>query len=222
MHIPSLYCSFLNFFCLFDESELIQLASYSVKAILDANRNSLMLLDLKFSIGTLGIAAGTLLSALYGMNLKNFIEESDLGFGAVSGACFVATVIVCIYGLLKLRKVQRVRMWPEGRDFPQLSHRDVAVSGRRNWQYDSIEPMLAALPGEGRIERMRRFKEVSSAARNLDSRRFESMRDGSGARRGGSHSRNQPSPSAVKTPPRSEVVAEDKIVSAVEPVISKA
>lgn len=82
-----------------------------MKAILDANRNSLMLLDLKFSIGTLGLATGTLFSALYGMNLKNFIEESDLGFGAVSVGCFGLTAIVCVYGLSKLRKLQRVRMW---------------------------------------------------------------------------------------------------------------
>ncbi|KAL8684748.1 MAG: hypothetical protein Q9218_008155, partial [Villophora microphyllina] len=78
-----------------------------VKAILDANRNSLMLLDLKFSIGTLGIGSGAFIASLYGMNLKNFIEESDLGFIGVSGASFIFAAIVCSYGLGKLRKVQR-------------------------------------------------------------------------------------------------------------------
>lgn len=73
-----------------------------------------MLLELKFSIGTLGLATGTLISAFYGMNLKNFIEESDLGFLGVSGACLIASGIVCAYALSKLRKVQRVRMWGEG------------------------------------------------------------------------------------------------------------
>jgi hypothetical protein len=38
-----------------------------------------MLLDLKFSIGTLGIGSGAFVAALYGMNLKNFIEDSELG-----------------------------------------------------------------------------------------------------------------------------------------------
>ncbi|KAF2155699.1 cora-domain-containing protein [Myriangium duriaei CBS 260.36] len=85
-----------------------------VKAILDANRNSLMLLDLKFSIGTLGIGAGTFIAALYGMNLKSFIEESDFGFPLVSLTCFVLSVVACVYGLRKLRKVQRVSMWGEG------------------------------------------------------------------------------------------------------------
>lgn len=141
-----------------------------VKAILDANRNSLMLLDLKFSIGTLGLAAGTLVSALYGMNLKNFIEESDFGFGAVSVTCFFSSIIVSLYGLAKLRKVQRVRMWGEGMDtagIGPLQNRSLALSNRGNWRSDAIEPMLAGLPGEARSERMRRFKEAvkSNAAK---------------------------------------------------------
>lgn len=91
----------------------------SVKAILDANRNSLMLLDLKFSIGTLGIGSGAFVAALYGMNLKNFMEESSTGFWGITGGCSVFAAIVCVYGLTKLRKVQRVSMWGEsGRKGP--------------------------------------------------------------------------------------------------------
>ncbi|KAI9809317.1 MAG: magnesium ion transporter [Sarcosagium campestre] len=84
-----------------------------VKAILDANRNSLMLLDLKFSIGTLGIGSGAFIAALYGMNLKNFLEDSDFGFLGVSAWSFLFAAAVCGYGLVKLRKVQRVSMWGE-------------------------------------------------------------------------------------------------------------
>jgi len=84
-----------------------------VKAILDANRNSLMLLDLKFSIGTLGIGSGAFVASLYGMNLKNFIEESDLGFIGVTGWSFVFAAVVCSIGLKKLRRVQRVSMFGE-------------------------------------------------------------------------------------------------------------
>ncbi|KAG0157308.1 hypothetical protein PDIDSM_4493 [Penicillium digitatum] len=140
-----------------------------VKAILDANRNSLMLMDLKFSIGTLGLATGTLFSALYGMNLKNFIEESDFGFGGVSVICFALTGLVCVYGLSKLRKLQRVRMWGEsgvGCDtFAPLSPKRNALGGNRNnWRADSIEPVWGSLPGEGRPERMRRLKENAAAA----------------------------------------------------------
>lgn len=82
-----------------------------VKAILDANRNSLMLLELRFSIFTLGLGAGTFVAALYGMNLKNFLEESDIGFTGISAWCTVFGICVCAWGLTKLRRVQRVSMW---------------------------------------------------------------------------------------------------------------
>jgi hypothetical protein len=82
-----------------------------VKAILDANRNALMLLELRFSVWTLGLGAGTFIAALYGMNLKNFIEESDAGFVGISVTCAVASVFVLVYGLKILRRVQRVSMW---------------------------------------------------------------------------------------------------------------
>ena len=124
-----------------------------VKAILDANRNSLMLLELKFSIGTLGLAAGTLIAGLYGMNLKNFIEESDVAFAAVSTSCFALSAVVAIYGMRKLRKVQKVRMWGEGYG-PQLN------SGRGNWRNEAMEHAgLGALPEESRIERIKRQRQ---------------------------------------------------------------
>lgn len=82
----------------------------SIRAILDANRNSLMLLDLKFSVGTLGLAMGTFLAGLYGMNLENFIEETNWGFGAVTAVSSFFSLVVCWYGLVKLRKVQRVKI----------------------------------------------------------------------------------------------------------------
>lgn len=107
-----------------------------VKAILDANRNELMLLELKFSIGTLGLAGGTLIAGLYGMNLNNFIEETDWGFGSVSIVCFAISGIVCVYGMRKLRKVQKVRMWGEGLDVFNGRPR---VGGRGNWRNEAVE-----------------------------------------------------------------------------------
>ena len=105
-----------------------------------------MLLDLKFSIGTLGIGSGAFVAALYGMNLKNFMEDSDLGFLGISACSFVFAAIVCSYGLTKLRKVQRVSMWGE--------------QGRRSrGSWRDVDPM-PALPGESRIERVKRLKEV--------------------------------------------------------------
>ncbi|KUJ23527.1 cora-domain-containing protein [Mollisia scopiformis] len=127
-----------------------------VKAILDANRNSLMVLDLKFSIGTLGMGSGAFIAALYGMNLKNFMEESDLGFLGVAGWSFVLSAFVCTYGLTKLRKVQRVSMWGEG--------------GRRgrNWRDEDLDRAIVHREIEaGRAEtreRHRKMKEQRLAA----------------------------------------------------------
>lgn len=128
-----------------------------------------MLLDLKFSIGTLGLATGTLFAGLYGMNLKNFIEESDFGFGGVSVVCFGITGIVCLYGLAKLRKLQRVRMWGEagvgGDSLGPLTTRSGNLPGHRyNWRAESIEPVWGGLPGEKRAERMKRFRDGAAAA----------------------------------------------------------
>jgi len=73
-----------------------------------------MLLDLRFSILTLSITAGTFVAALYGMNLKNFIEDSDLGFPIISTWCTVFGFGVLIWGLTRLRRVQRLSMWGHG------------------------------------------------------------------------------------------------------------
>lgn len=125
----------------------------SVKAILDANRNSLMLLDLKFSIGTLGIGSGAFVAALYGMNLKNFMEESDMGFLGVSGWCAVFAGIVCTYGLTKLRKVQRVSMWGEsGRKGPSWRNAHEGMKGELD------------VGRRERFERQRRLKEDRASA----------------------------------------------------------
>ena len=126
---------------------------YRVKAILDANRNSLMLLDLKFSIGTLGIGSGAFVASLYGMNLKNFIEESDLGFIGVSAWSFVFAAIVCSYGLSKLRRVQRVSMWGEH-----------SGNSRGSWRQTDMAPPL---PGESRADRMMRIKNSRSDVSRL-------------------------------------------------------
>ncbi|KAL8788515.1 MAG: hypothetical protein Q9195_007254 [Heterodermia aff. obscurata] len=121
-----------------------------VKAILDANRNSLMLLDLKFSIGTLGIGSGAFIAGLYGMNLKNFIEESDLGFLGVTSWSFIFAAVVCAYGMIKLRKVQRVSMWGEQGKRSRGNWRDVAA--------------MPPLPGESRVERLKRSREAKHQA----------------------------------------------------------
>lgn len=117
-----------------------------------------MLLDLKFSIGTLGIGSGAFIAALYGMNLKNFIEESNVGFWGVTGWSIIFAGIVCGYGLTKLRKVQRVSMWGEG--------------GRRgrNWRDEDLVNRELEAGRKERYDRARRLKEDRVAA--LEDGRF--------------------------------------------------
>lgn len=121
-----------------------------IRAILDANRNQLMLLEIKFSVGTLGLAAGTLVAGLYGMNLKNFIEESDLAFGTTSLTCFGLSAIVCMYGMRRLRRIQKVRMLGEG-------YGSDWATRRGNWRSEAMEH--AALPWENRTDRLMKLKD---------------------------------------------------------------
>lgn len=120
-----------------------------------------MLLDLKFSIGTLGIGTAAFAASLYGMNLKNFIEESDLGFLGVTATSTVLAAVVWAYGLKRLRRVQRVSMWGE-------------QGSRSRGPWTDVNSALPALPGESRVERQRRLE----LARN------ESGEDGAGVREG--------------------------------------
>lgn len=114
-----------------------------MKAILDANRNSLMLLDLQFSIGTLTIGTGALVASLFGMNLKNYMEASDVAFLGVTFGTAVLAAVVWTYCLKKLRRVQRVSMWGEQR------------SRSRGPRADTNLP---ALPGESKVERQKRLE----------------------------------------------------------------
>ena len=117
-----------------------------VRAILDANRNSLMLLELKFSIGTLGISAGMFIAALYGMNLENFIEETNFGFFGISSFSTIVALVACTYGLRKLRKVQRLSMWGENaRD--RRDRVGQGRGGRGSWR-EIESPLHGAMEGD--------------------------------------------------------------------------
>lgn len=81
-----------------------------VNIILDANRNSLMLFELKVTIYTLGFTIATLLPAFYGMNLKNFIEESNLGFAGIMLASVVIALLITSANFKTLRSVQKLTL----------------------------------------------------------------------------------------------------------------
>jgi magnesium transporter len=85
-----------------------------VNIILDANRNSLMLFELKVTIYTLGFTVATLLPAFYGMNLQNFIEESTYGFGGVVGFSILIGLIITKKNFKTLKAVQKLTLMAPG------------------------------------------------------------------------------------------------------------
>lgn len=82
-----------------------------VNIIVDANRNALMLLELKVTIVTVGFAVGAFVAALYGMNLENFIEESNEGMPLVVGVACIGGLLVTWFNLTKLHKTQKIAMF---------------------------------------------------------------------------------------------------------------
>lgn len=81
-----------------------------VNIILDANRNALMLLELKVTIYTLGFTVATLVPAFYGMNLKNFIEENNWGFFSVVLFSVTSALVVTAANFRALRSITRLTM----------------------------------------------------------------------------------------------------------------
>ncbi|GAB7346633.1 hypothetical protein MBLNU459_g1770t1 [Dothideomycetes sp. NU459] len=146
-----------------------------VKAILDANRNSLMLLDLRFTILTLGIGVGTFFAGLYGMNLKNFIEESDFGFPLVSVSCGVFAAVAVVYGLRKLRKVQRLSMWGEGGSLNQgaqnvkgrIKHLEQLVVELMHSRGNPIDSTGTSQPSQGPTDTSPDNNELGSGSRQV-------------------------------------------------------
>lgn len=79
-----------------------------VELILDSNRNALLALDLKVSIGTLGIGTGALIAGLFGMNLTSHLENSPWAFIGMSALATSVAVMVSLLGLRRLAKIRKV------------------------------------------------------------------------------------------------------------------
>lgn len=84
-----------------------------INIILDSNRNQLMLLGLRFSIGLLTMGSGLFIAAAYGMNVENFIETGDVGFVAVVVCSTVVMISLFFYSIKHLNKLQKVTLMGE-------------------------------------------------------------------------------------------------------------
>lgn len=116
-----------------------------INIILDSNRNNLMLLDLKFQIGTLAMGGGAFIAGLYGMNLQNFIEETDWGFIAVSGTVFFISSAIVMWGLRSLRRIQRVTMMSSE---PRRMPREKPVRDRYSMEHPLLQEKPLVQPKE--------------------------------------------------------------------------
>lgn len=81
-----------------------------INLILDAHRNNLMLFEIRVTIGTLAVAAGTGVAGLYGMNVKNYLEESAYGFGSITSAALLLTLFVLGFFRRRLRVMQKLTL----------------------------------------------------------------------------------------------------------------
>ncbi|EJD05505.1 cora-domain-containing protein [Fomitiporia mediterranea MF3/22] len=89
-------------------SSNVQSTQEIVELILDSNRNALLALDLKVSIGTLGIGTGALIAGLFGMNLQSHLEESHWAFVGMSAFATSVSLLIAWLGLRRLAKIRKV------------------------------------------------------------------------------------------------------------------
>ncbi|KIM78238.1 hypothetical protein PILCRDRAFT_824719 [Piloderma croceum F 1598] len=86
----------------------VQSTQEIVELILDSNRNSLLALDLKVSIGTMGIGTGALVAGMFGMNLTSHLETTPYAFAGMSALSAVVALFVASIGLRRLAKIRKV------------------------------------------------------------------------------------------------------------------
>ncbi|KAK5273328.1 magnesium ion transporter [Exophiala xenobiotica] len=79
------------------------------RSSLDVQRNQIMFLNAKIGIHTLGLAGGTLIAGLFGMNLVNYLEEAPYGFFVITGACVVISSLFSVYGMRNIYRIQSLK-----------------------------------------------------------------------------------------------------------------
>jgi len=79
------------------------------RSSLAVQRNQIMFLEARIAIHTLGLAAGTLVAGLFGMNLVNYLEDASWGFAAITTSCVVLSTVFSLYGARRLRRIQSLK-----------------------------------------------------------------------------------------------------------------
>ncbi|CCF55559.1 hypothetical protein KAFR_0A01200 [Kazachstania africana CBS 2517] len=81
-----------------------------INVTLDSNRNQLMLLGIKFSIGMVSIGGAMSVGSVYGMNLENFVEETNYGYVLAVTIGMVSTIWIYLVGIRHLHKLQKISL----------------------------------------------------------------------------------------------------------------
>ncbi|KIW17668.1 hypothetical protein PV08_04863 [Exophiala spinifera] len=79
------------------------------RSSLDVQRNQIMFLEAKVAIHTLGVAAGTLIAGLFGMNLINYFEDAPYAFPIMTGACVVISSLFSMKGMRSIWRIQKLK-----------------------------------------------------------------------------------------------------------------
>lgn len=79
------------------------------RSSLAVQRNQIMFLEARIAIHTLGLASGTMIAGLFGMNLVNYLEESPYGFFFITGFCVVLSSVFSMYGMRSLWRIQSLK-----------------------------------------------------------------------------------------------------------------
>ena len=81
-----------------------------INIILDSNRNQLMLLNIKMGIGMFSLGGAIFVGSLYGMNLENFIEETNYGYALATVVGLLSTVWFYWLCNRSLHRLQRMSL----------------------------------------------------------------------------------------------------------------
>lgn len=77
---------------------------------------------------TLGIGSGAAIAGLLGMNLKNFFEEWDYGFPVITSLAFGTSMLVCGYGLARLKRIQKLTLYGRYPGIPKRKDIDIVAA----------------------------------------------------------------------------------------------
>ncbi|KAI5448878.1 magnesium ion transporter [Naganishia albida] len=76
--------------------------------MLDYNRNTLIAMELKVSIATLGIGVAALTTGIFGMNLVSHLEDGPYTFYLVASMAIVSALTVTVVGLRRLARMRKM------------------------------------------------------------------------------------------------------------------